>query len=314
MKLQLISLSAGLVATAYGSSQSTVTCHSSHVCSNVLQEQIENNEDPGERSGGTRNSPTGSSSGTATVLKGTIKTILNVDVDDLGDDANPGPRFGMKFRLPVINNYGCWCYGGEFWPGARDWTGYGPFMDEYDDACKAHHQGFDCISMDAKAEDKTCNPIKTVYSLLVSPQANGDYLLECDDSIEFDWCKRRVCMVDLRFIARHWHLEELGVEPDYAKYGHNGFHNNAGDFDTDVCIIPRTKGPGGHQHVQKVCCGDYPYRIWYDKKNIKGVRCCQYEDTSVNSAYGFSIRIGKLFNRMSATCCSYGVVTDGNQC
>lgn len=244
--------------------------------------------------------------------------ISATKTDYLPDGEKVGGRFGLQVQIPVINNYGCWCYGGEYWPGARDWTGFGPFMDEYDDACKAHHQGFDCITLDAEAEGESCIPNETTYSLKVSPMANGDYLLECDDSIEFDWCKRRTCMVDLRFLARHWKLEDDGVEPDYAAFGHAGFHDDAGDFDAQsrdsVCLLPPPKGPGGHAKVVKVCCGDYPYRVWYDKANFRGIRCCQYDDPSVSADYGFPIKVGKLYNNMAATCCNYGVINDGNVC
>lgn len=187
----------------------------------------------------------------------------------------PRSRFGLKVQVPVINNYGCWCYGGEFWPGARDLTGFGPHMDQYDDACKAHHQGFDCITMDANAEGESCIPNEQDYLLKVTPQANGDYLLECADEIENHWCKRRTCMVDLRFLARHWKLEADDVIPDYATYGHAGFHNDVGDFDTATCELPKpphVPGNGGHRAV-KVCCGDYPYRVWYDKTNFRSLEC-----------------------------------------
>lgn len=225
-------------------------------------------------------------------------------------------KFGLQFHIPVINNYGCWCYGGDDWPGARDWTGFGPTMDEYDDACKAHHMGFDCIVMDAEVESEVCDPTNTSYSLGVTPLPNGDYVFECDDSIEDDWCKRRTCMVDLRFIARHWKLEDDGVEPDFAAYGHAGYHDDAGDFDAQsndsVCILPRK--PGGTKAYQKVCCGDYPYRVWFDQANGRGIECCAYEEPSVSAEYGFTVNVGKLFNSMAATCCDYGVITDGNVC
>lgn len=260
--------------------------------------------------------------GTKTFNHCTIRNAVNLETEggcvgprSTGCTKKPKKRFGLQFQIPVINNYGCWCYGGQYWPGARDWTGFGPFMDLYDDACKAHHQGFDCITMDANAEGESCIPNETTYSLLVTPQANGNYVIECDDSIEFDWCKRRTCMVDLRFLARHWKLESDGVEPDYAQYGHAGFHDNAGNFDTDVCILPRPTGPGGHvRNVVKVCCGDYPYRVWYDRSNNRGIRCCEHNDPSVDADYGFTIKIGTLFNNMAATCCPYGVINDGNVC
>lgn len=238
--------------------------------------------------------------------------------EDIGLDG-ASPRFGLVFKIPVINNYGCWCYGGDSWPGARDTSGFGEPKDVYDDACKAHHMGFDCITMDADAENESCIPNETSYTLLVTPLASGDYTLECADSIEEDWCKRRVCLVDIRFIARQWKLEADGIKPDYEAYGHPGHHNNQGNFDTSVCEVPSRphngNGNGGRTRVvQKVCCGDYPYRIWYDKNNDKGTSCCAYEDSSVISDYGFNVKVGQLYNSMSSTCCKDGVVNGSNIC
>lgn len=244
---------------------------------------------------------------------------LQLDAFDSDSDENiiQQGRFGLKLKLNVINNYGCWCYGGASWPGARDVTGLGPAMDEYDEACKAHHMGFDCINLDAEAEGETCQPNEEQYSLLMTPQANGDYTLECADSIEDDWCKRRTCMVDLRFLARYWKLEIDNIQKDFTNFGHAGFHNNAGNFDTSVCIV---KGPGGGSKggnnlpIKKVCCGDYPYRIWYDKNNNRGLQCCAYEDQGVSEDYGFAVKIGKLYHTASATCCDSGIVTGSNIC
>lgn len=236
---------------------------------------------------------------------------------DSDSDLTPSQngRWGSKFKLNVINNYGCWCYGGASWPGARDTTGWGPSMDEYDEACKAHHMGFDCISLDADAENESCDPSTQQYSLLMTPLANGDYTLECSDAIEESWCKKRTCMVDLRFLARHWKLESDNVDPDYTSFGHSGFHNNAGNFDTSVCEIKGNgSGSNGGKPIQKVCCGDYPYRIWYDKNNSKKLGCCAYEDQSVSEEYGYSVQIGQLYNTFTGTCCSTGVITGSNIC
>jgi len=227
------------------------------------------------------------------------------------------PRFGLVFNLPVINNYGCWCHGGEYWPGAADKTGFGEVKDVYDDACKAHHMGFDCITLDAAAEGETCIPNETEYTLLVRPQKNGDYTLECADDIETDWCKRRTCLVDIRFIARNWKLQGDGIGPDYAAYGHPGYHDNAGNFDhAGECVVDRKtgNGNGNHQPIVKVCCGDYPYRIWYNKNNNKGIECCAYDDSAVIADYGFYLQVGQLYNSMSQTCCADRVITGSNVC
>lgn len=238
------------------------------------------------------------------------------NVDSSGE-SKPDPRFGLKIRIPVINHYGCWCYGGEFWPGARDQTGYGPVMDVWDDICKAHHMGFDCIAKDADVENKVCNPTETPYTLLISPQSNGDYLVECADDIEQDWCKAKVCMVDLRFLARHWTLEADGLVPDYASFGHPGYHENQGSFDTMQCAVTgnsKSPGTGSGNPRNQVCCGDYPYRVWYDRNNNANLKCCAVADVNTINDYGFYLETGKLYNDNHKKCCLGGVVSINDQC
>lgn len=225
------------------------------------------------------------------------------------------PRFGLKVNIPAINYYGCWCYGGGAWPGAKDRSGSGKTVDLFDDACKAHHMGFDCITMDAKYENKDCTPNVQTYDLKVTQKADGDYFFECSNTIENDWCKRRVCMVDLRFLARIWKLKDDGLSPDFTSYGHPGHHNGEGDYDTDQCRNwPSAKGPGHNPPIVQVCCGEYPYRIWYDVNNSKNIQCCEYEDPAVTLEYDFPIKVGKLYNGLSATCCADRVVSGSNVC
>jgi len=304
--------------------------HCSGSCADAINNAINNNggdsadivEIPAVRGLNARNQYLLTTKGGASRI---FSTIAKSEEVQIGSSNRPSTRFGLVLTIPVINNYGCWCYGGASWPGARDISGFGPAKDEYDDACKAHHMGFDCITLDADAEGESCQPNEEQYSLLVTPLQSGDYTLECADSIADHWCKRRTCMVDLRFIARHWKLESDGVEPNYQAYGHPGHHNNIGNFDTSQCAIPENpnKGPGGHNGgnndkpvlpVQKVCCGDYPYRIWYNKNNDRGINCCAYEDPAVNNDYGFSLKVGRLYNTAAATCCSSGLVTSSNVC
>jgi len=311
-------LASSLISTGLAQDQEAATCEAGQPCQQLYAGLKQKAEQPGGNSvGGPR--VTEKKDGSISVKGGTLAAVIQ-DLND-GNDVpvteapvtpTVKPRFGLQFQIPVINNYGCWCYGGQFWPGARDMTGTGPHMDIYDDACKAHHMGFDCIVADADAEGETCVPNETAYSLLITPQANGDYTIECDDDIADDWCKRRTCLVDIRFIARHWKLEKDEIFPDYETYGHSGFHDNAGDFDTDVCVVPvEHHGPGGHtRSIVKVCCGEYPYRIWYDKNNNRGTKCCEYNDAQVNADYGFNIKIGQLYNKMANTCCPYGVISD----
>lgn len=246
------------------------------------------------------------------------------------------PRFGISIQMPAINNYGCWCYGGEHWPGSRDMSGFGETVDEWDEACKAHHQGFDCISIDAEIEGETCNPNETDYLLKIAPQSDGDYILQCADEIDSTWCERRTCLVDLRFMARHWKLELEEDFPDYESFGHAGYHglSEIEGFDpSESCQLPattrgtpapywnpksntggRTSGPDHHVTV-KQCCGDYPYRLWFDKNNVHNMKCCTYEDVQVNEEYGFSIKVGQIYNDMTKQCCADGVYNIwDNQC
>lgn len=223
-------------------------------------------------------------------------------------------RFGLKVDIAAINNYGCWCYGGDSWPGAKDRSGDGMFVDLFDDACKGHHMGYDCIAMDAVAEGKICIPNEQTYDMTMKQLPSGDFTLECSNSIETDWCKRRVCMVDLKYLARLWKLEDDGHNPDYNSFGHPGHHDGKGDFDTGVCEVKKHNGGSGGTPPIRVCCGDYPYRIWFDKANNRGVKCCQYEDPQISIAYGFPIRQGKLYNDMNAICCDHGVVPGSTIC
>jgi len=235
------------------------------------------------------------------------------------DSQKVSTRFGLQFLIPVINNYGCWCFRGENWPGAPDPTGFVEAVDVYDDACKAHHMGYDCITLDAEAEQESCIPNETNYHLLVKQQSSGDFTLECADSEWDHWCKRRTCLVDIRLIARSLKLKEEGIEPDYETYGHEGYHNDAGAFDTSVCKVEKKhngKGNGGtlNRPIKRVCCGDYPYRIWYDANNNRGISCCAYNDAAVIRDYGFSLKVGQLYNSMSASCCKDKVVSGSTIC
>lgn len=263
-------------------------------------------------------------------LSGTMNTVFGpLSTPDTEDEAqafemdedmdgNSTFRFGLLFRIPVINNYGCWCYGGDYWPGARDHTGQGPVVDVYDDACKAHHMGFDCIDMDSRKERIECYPNTQDYTLLIVPQMDGSYTMECDDDIQDDWCRKRTCLVDLRFLARHWKIQNEGIKPDYEKYGHEGFHRGQGTFDDKQCAAnydPNATSPKkpGLYFAQRVCCGDYPYRVWYDAKNTEGTKCCSYEDSDVTEDYGFTVNVGVLYDSNSGVCCQDGPKM-GNNC
>ena len=217
--------------------------------------------------------------------------------------SQPSGRFGAKIPIRMVANYGCWCYGGSSWPTG---SGRSSPVDAHDDACKAHSMGMKCISTDAKYEQKECEPYLTDYDVTITQDGYGALLMECSDSIEEDWCRRRVCMVELRLLARYWNLLDSGVWPNYQKWAHP---NIKGPFDPMV-ECPPSGGTG--DDIEMRCCGDYPYRSWYfanpedDKSGT--TQCCVYQDDKINQEYGFAINIGKIFNQFTNTCTDAGVV------
>lgn len=224
------------------------------------------------------------------------------------------PRFGMQLDIHLVKDYGCWCYGPPSEYGQPSWYpgfGNGKARDLHDENCQHHHAGFECIRMDAKVENKICEPTETTYDLTVSQSVNyGTIFLECADSIADDWCKRRTCLVDLRRLARYWKLTKDRVYPDYSAWGHRNLDNSINFDAIQECKVEGRRAPG-NKDIQKQCCGDYPYRSLYytdvDSSNsdINGnrqARCCLYEDLDVSNTYGFQIMIGQIYNKNTHTC------------
>lgn len=274
----------------------------------IFLEQI-----PGPRSSGSQpslnldeDSETGSKK--ISVFETKIRDFMALDVDSVlqQPEPSPSPRFGMTLPLQMVANYGCWCYGGASWPTGQ---GRGQAKDQHDDACKAHKMGFDCIEMDAIIENKECVPTETIYDLtVVQPSPFGTIHIECANSIEDDWCKRRVCLVELRLLARYWRLINGHIFPNYALLGHpQSGHVN---FDP-LQNCPPIPGPAGADLTRsKKCCGDYPYRVWhydYDAApNQFSTQCCTYEDPIISSLYGFPITVGALYEQGVETCGASG--------
>jgi len=161
--------------------------------------------------------------------------------------------------------------------------------------------------------DDSCDPETAQYSILVKHIGNSeDFAIECADDISQNWCQRRTCMVDLRFIARNWKLQLNGVQPDYDSYGHN-----FGKFNDAICTYKPRGGARGNAvkvPVVKACCGDYPFRIWYNKHDDAANKCCSYQEPATSLEYGFSISVGHLYNPRIKTCCPGGLIANSNVC
>lgn len=328
MKLFSLTNASMVLATAIATDYETAHCRDD--CAKGMQNYIDNNKNSAEveviptgigarNVGGNNSNNADNAEAVYKITTGSGQNLFDKLKAPAQSNNKVSTRFGLTFLTSVINNYGCWCFRGENWPGAPDPTGFVDAVDVYDDACKAHHQGFDCITLDAEEEEESCIPNQTNYHLLVKQLANGDFTLECADQEWDNWCKRRVCLVDIRLIARSAKLKEQGIEPDYEQYGHEGYHNDVGAFDTSVCKVerqPKGNGTGGHdkRKIKRVCCGDYPYRIWYDENNERGISCCAYNDAAVINDYGFALKVGQLYNSMSATCCDDKVVSGSTIC
>lgn len=249
---------------------------------------------------GTRSANAADDSGAVKIaLRDEILSKVSVATEAAGATDGPRTRFGAQIPIQLLANYGCWCYGGSQWPTNE---GRSTPRDEHDDACKAHSMGMKCIISDAEYENKVCDPYNTDYDVTMTRNGYGAIFMECSDSIEDDWCRRRVCMVELRLLARYFTLLQNGVYPNTEAYGHSS-------FDPMVeCNPTHTQGEGR----ETVCCGDYPYRsLLYVNRSDHSAgasQCCVYQDEQINRNYGFAINIGKIYNQFQETCTENGVV------
>ena len=152
--------------------------------------------------------------------------VIDWLTDKIANTSTPSTRFGIQLQLPLLNKYGCWCYRGSDYPGGR-----GTVQDDYDQACKDMHMGYDCVVSDSATEENSCvasgdccNPVETDYLWYIkpSPGVPGSYSFECAEDVRTDWCRARVCQIDLRFVATFFELITYGIYPDRTTFGHVG--------------------------------------------------------------------------------------------
>jgi len=214
-------------------------------------------------------------------------------------------RYGMKLPFSVLNLYGCWCYSHQSYGVGEH--GKGTPQDEFDHICRDRHMGYDCMIMDAPTEipGLPCTPGLTGYSWQITPVITnnlftGEFIFECDNSIEADWCKAKSCMIDLRFLHDMNVLSITGHGVDNNLYHANG-------FDTDACPgTPPTSGGGTgvlYEWDKKVCCGQYPYRMWYwtTSTNVDDRECCEFHTTAAAKTY--DVRVGHMYHDDNQDCC-----------
>ena len=135
-------------------------------------------------------------------------------------------RVNDLYPVTYTVNYGCWCptYGDNYellWPSAA--MRLEP-VDEYDDNCKTYVMNSRCIAIDAEYENIECDPYSTDYDGTMTYQFDdiGDMLsltVECTQTVEEDWCKGRVCLNDLAYMAEQWRLIYSSIHKK-NDYGH----------------------------------------------------------------------------------------------
>lgn len=241
-----------------------------------------------------------------------VVSSVNAQLDKLNQTLSIGrsSAFGFRdvssqssMRLQVLSEYGCWCYRGQDNFG----KGLGQTVDRYDEICRSHHQGYECIHLDADSNGASgCDPIAVsnagyIFSteMLLDDDGQTTMQLTCEESQ--DWCTLKTCQVDLRYINDFWSAGMEGDSVDQATYSHDS------GFDIANCPI------GGKVYQPyKRCCGRYPKR-WVYKTSAEDEtghrQCCDLEGGS---------NLGETRSRAflidSQVCCGVDGVQDGSTC
>lgn len=258
------------------------------------------------------------------------KIFRDTTLEDLLDKAESmamergvSNRFVLQLGLHRVNNYGCWCHSAETFYESTLLSASIDSKDEYDECCKAKHIGYDCIRMEAASKNEICEPTTTSYDVTMVKDVDGSFKLGCSDTIESNWCKRKTFMADLRFLITQDNLMMSGAEKDYAKYGHPGFNKGLGNFDLGTCkpaetlsaaVLNKQIEDREKKAMQKVCCGDYPYRVVFNLKNENSNACCAYKDDFINETLNLDLNIGHVYNTLSNQCCDSGVKSIADTC
>ena len=233
----------------------------------------------------------------------------------------------LRWDSHITHEYGCWCHtawGSQnvdiLWPPVA--AGSQP-VDEWDNLCKIHAINMKCIVIDSEYDDRECDPYSTDYDATftrtIERDADGNWLkqmttFECTQTLEDDWCKKRVCLTDLALISANKILQAKDLKPvkniDYYHSKGFDFINQCNNFND---------GHGGTDTTGLKCCGDYPHRTFYDPLDNEN-QCCVYSvlTDDVNRYYGsiekdlddrnlFNINIGQIYDPEEKYCNDYGL-------
>ena len=125
-----------------------------------------------------------------------------------------------------LENYGCWCYADL---ESMISLGAGKPQDEFDEACKALHENYECLRMDTGDDGDFCFPETTKYSI---KQLNIKKTAEqiCNESKQgMNDCQYYTCLIELTYVLDVFKLYMGRVYPDPKLRGGRFFD----DFDSN---------------------------------------------------------------------------------
>jgi len=164
--------------------------------------------------------------------------------------------------LENLNQYGCWCYfNADFGKGKSK-----P-VDDLDVACKALHNGYECVEIDSLVEGEVCTSWDQSYLAIshTNLHTDAEIVEACEVSVGATNCASRACAVETKFVKFLSDWASIHT-PDYAQ-----FSAQSGNFDpSDSCPVSGT----GNRIGEKQCCGNFPSRFPYWTSSSSGSRGC----------------------------------------
>ena len=243
----------------------------------------------------------------------------------------------QEWNLP--GNYGCWCRVKNNYMDPLVATGVAGSkpVDLYDEGCKTHAMNMKCIVLDAAYENIECDPYTTDYDATVTTKSvETDFIwsknplynhyahtFECTQTLEEDWCKRRVCINDLALLAEATGLYYHNIMPNYNEYD-----NWDNSLDAQCINQNANNGRVAMDTTGLKCCGDYPYRTFYDPLD-KETQCCVHSrdvmmmshisrwrdsdnnDNARKNEHFFPKNFGEIYNQndLTKSCTTEGLKT-----
>lgn len=214
--------------------------------------------------------------------------------------------------IEILDNYGCWCRRNSGFG-----SGLGQPRDAYDAICKFHHQGYECIEVDAEDRGEVCDPVAISnegfrFKLELSFYKNrGALNIACDTNQS--WCHQRVCEMDIQYIKDFLRTSLAGHVCRKDLYGHADLIDPGTGLPYGYFEAEESCPIGGSLHMPyKQCCGAYPRRIVYktDSLSDESYRsCCDLENGDNDGSTD-----GQIFYPASQICCGEQGVQSGETC